>query len=243
MEVAWSQDGKQLLMWSVQNNTIVYVVNADGTNLLERKLDLQLFAIPQFSPDNSSMIFRGANASSSGLFEVKFDGLQVRLISPLVDDESGFAWSPDGSRLAYVEMDRTLGEARLVSEEIATGNKSVLATLPTPKGSGSSLPESANLSWSADGTSLVFEFGRSPTDRVIYLAHADGTEPIQLVTSAYAPTISADGNCLAYISNKQVFLLDLTDTITPPLLLADLPTGRSIAGFQMDKLQWSPKRP
>ena len=248
MEVAWSPDGKQLAIWSAQNNTIVYVVNVDGTDLIERKLDLQLFATPQFSPDNSSMIFYGADSSSSGLFEVKLDGLLIRLVSPLVEDESGFAWSPDRSQLAYIEMDRNLGEAHLVTEEIATGNKSVLATLPIPKGSGSSIPESANLSWSADGKPLVFELGRSPIDRAIYLAHTDGTELIQLVHSAYAPTISADGKCLAYISNKQVFLLDLTgisltSTTGTPVLLADLPVGQSIADFRLDKLQWRPGQP
>ena len=114
----------------------------------------------------------------------------------------------------------------------------VLATLPIPKGSGSSIPDVANLSWSRDGKVLVFEFGRSATDRVIYLANADGTGLVKLADSAYAPTLSATGDCLAYISNKQVYLLDLTSTHATPLFLADLPAGRSIADYRLDKLQW-----
>jgi Tol biopolymer transport system component len=245
MDAAWSRDGKQLLIWSSQNNTIMYLVNTDGTGLVEKQLDMQILATPQFAPDNESIIFYGANSSSDGLFEVMLDGLQTRMISDLVEDDSGFALSPDGSRLAYVEMDRELGEAHLVAQEIATGSKSVLATLPVPKGSGSSLPESANLSWSPDGKALAFEFGRYATDRVVYLAYADGTGLVKLVDSAYAPAISADGKCLAYISNKHVFLMDLssrllTSSATTPFLLSELPAGRGIPNFDQDKLQWRP---
>jgi Tol biopolymer transport system component len=244
-DAAWSRDGKQFVLWSSQNNSVVYLVNADGSGLVEKQLHMQIFSTPQFSPNNESIIFYGAGAASDGLFEVMLDGSQTRMISDLVEDESGFAFSPDDSRLAYIEMDRNLGEAQLVVEEIVTGSNVVLATLPIPKGTGSSIPESANLSWSQDGKALVFEFGRSQTDRAIYLAYADGTGLIKLADSAHAPAISADGRCLAYISNKQVFLLDLTNislTSTPgtPVLLADLPVGRAIADFRLDKLQWRP---
>jgi hypothetical protein len=48
---------------------------------------------------------------------------------------------------------------------------------------------------------------------------------------------------LVYISDKQVFLLDLTgissaSTSETPMLLADLPAGRPNADFRLDKLQW-----
>jgi len=244
MDAAWSHDGKQFLMWSIENNSIVYLLNVDGTGLVEKQLQVQMFATPQFGPDNESIIFYGADSSSAGLFEVMLDSSQARMISARVEDESGYALSPDGSRLAYIEMDRSLGEARIVSEEMATGGKDVIAILPIPKGSGSSLPESANLSWSSDGKTLVFDFGRGATDRAVYLAYVDSTGLIKVADSGHAPAISADGRCLAYISNKQVFLMDLSSTPSnsapTPVLLTDLPAGRAIADFRLDKLQWRP---
>jgi Tol biopolymer transport system component len=146
-------------------------------------------------------------------------------------------------------MDRSSGVAVLMVQDLETGAIiSLSESLPIPKGSGSSIPESANLSWAPDGKSLVFEFGRSASDRAIYLANANGTRLIKLANSAHAPAISADGRCLAYISDKQVFLLDLpgissTSTTITPVLLADLPAGRSNSDFRLDKLQWAPRQP
>ncbi|HET6822426.1 MAG TPA: hypothetical protein VFH34_07235, partial [Anaerolineales bacterium] len=67
---------------------------------------------------------------------------------------------------------------------------------------------------------------------------------IKVVESGYAPSISADGRCLAYINKKQVFLLDLSAIVDPtaatPILLADLPAGRGTPNTKQDKLQWRP---
>ena len=246
MGTSWSQDGKLLVMWSIQNNKVVYLLNANGIGFLERDLPVQIFETPHFTPGHESITFYGADSSlGDGLFQTMLNSSQTTMISNLVEDEGSFAWSPDGLRLVYIEMDRSMGEANLVVNKVDTGDKVVIANIPIPKGSGSSIPSSSNLSWSPDGKTLIFDFGRGMTDRAIYLVNADGTGQIKLVDSAYAPTISADGKCLAYISHKQVFLLDLTDvsvTSMPgtPILLADLPGGRSNADFRLDKLQWRP---
>ena len=246
MDAAWSRDGKQFVVWSTQNNKMLYLLNADGSGLVEKRLDMQIFSTPQFAPDGKSIIFYGADASSAGLFEVRLEDSHIRVISALVEDESAFAYSPDGSRLAYVAMDRVDSGAVLMVEDVET--RAIIAlpgSLSIPKGSGSSIPDAANLSWSADGKSLVFDFGRGANDRVVYLAHAAGTGLVKVADSAHSPSISADGKCLAYISNKKVYLLDVagvskSSITSTPLLLADIPVGRGIADYRLDKLQWRP---
>jgi Tol biopolymer transport system component len=223
----------------------VYLVNVEGGGLDELPLGMQAVMNPQFSPGDGSIIFLGADASSFGMFEVPLVGTRPRLVSDRVEDEGAFAWSADGSQLAYVEMDRDAGEARLIVTGSATKDGTVLATLPIPKGSGSSLPHIANLNWSPDGSMIVFEFGRNAVDRAIYLAFTDGRGLTKAVASAHAPAISADGNCLAYISDGQVFLMDLaivsaSSMPTTAVRLAELPAGRTVAEFQLDKLQWKP---
>jgi Tol biopolymer transport system component len=245
MNAAWSRDGRQLVMWSSQKNKILYLLNADGTGLVEKQLNVQIIGPPQFWPDGSSIVFYGTTPAATGLFEVILTGSEAVLINSSVESASSYALSPDGSQLAYMEYDRDTGEARLILEDLTTRELAILGTFAIPKGSGSSVPETANMSWSADGKSIVFDVGRGAYDRVIYLADVDGTALVKVVDAGYAPAISSDGKCLAYINEGQVFLKDLTtspssSTIQASILLSDLPTGRGIPHFKQDKLQWRP---
>lgn len=252
MGTSWSQDGKLLVTWSVQNNKALYLLITNGIGFVQRNLSVQIFETPQFTPGHESITFYGADPSlGDGLFQTMLNSSRTTnssgttMISDLVEDDGSFAWSPDGLRLAYIEMDRRLGAANLVVHKVDTGDTAVIASIPIPKGLGSSIPSSANLSWSSDGKSLVFDFGRSASDRAVYLAYSNGTGMIKVADSAHAPAFSADGNCLAYISDKKVFLLEvsgisLTSTTAIPWFLAELPAGRSIADYRLDKLQWRP---
>ena len=245
MDAAWSQDGKQFVIWSSQNNQVIYLLNADGSGLIEKQLDVHISGTPQFAPDGKSVVFFGANREAAGLFELNLESFQVMLINPSVKDPSGYAFSPDGSRLAYLEYDRDIGEARLLTADLASGERTILGTWDIPRNPGASLPDSANLSWSADGKFLVFDFGQYASERVIYLAPVDGSGLIKVVDSGYAPTISPDGKCLAFIEDNHVFVLDIHDIPFPsrtvtPLLLAELPAGRGPSNIKQDKLQWRP---
>lgn len=241
-DASWSSDGRHMVLWSSQNINTIYLLNTLGYGLIDAILDVQIFGAPQFAPNGRHIVFYGADASGAGLFITTQEDLQLpALVNRSVESESSFAFSPDGSLIAYMEYDHGKGEARLITTPYTNNVElRLLGTLPIPKGSGSSVPDTANLSWSQDGKFLVFEFGRGASDRAIYLANADGSGLVKLIESAYAPTISSDGNCLAYISNKQVFLLDLRNKAATPLLIADLPAGRSISDFRLDKLQWQP---
>jgi len=244
MDAVWSRDGRQLAMWSSQNNQVLYVLNAEGTEVVKKQLDVYIQGTPQFLPDGDGVVFYGSDSTSAGLFQMMLEDSEATLINPFVSGGSAYAFSPDDSSLAYMEYDQGTGEARLIAENLATGSRSVLGTLPIPKGSGSDLPDTANLSWSANSKSLVFDFGRNAADRAVYLAYTDGTGIIKVVETGYAPSISADGRCLAYINKKQVFLLDLSAIVEPtvatPILLADLPAGRGTPNTKQDKLQWRP---
>jgi Tol biopolymer transport system component len=249
-EFGWSRDAENFVAWSSQNNKLLYLINAAGTQVVEKRLgSVHILGLPLFWPDGSSVVFYGTDPTSIptsiGLFEMILANSDLAPIMPAVEDRSGYAFSPDGSQLAFMEYNRDVGEAQLYRLHLTTRDLVIVGNLPIPKGSGANVPETANLSWSADGNSLVFDFGRNAADRAIYLAKSDGTGMIKVVDSAYAPSISADGRCLAFISDKQVFLLDLAaaaahlETATP-ILLADLPAGRGTPDTKQDKLQWSP---
>ena len=149
MDVAWSRDGKRVLTWSVANPTVIYLINNAESTVTEFQRDQQIGSTPQFSPNDQSIIFYGLGPST-GLFEANLESGLVRLISALVEYDNSFAWSPDGSRLAYFEMRRTSGEAVLILQNPDGSNKSIIASLPIPKGHSSTIPDVAHLSWSSD---------------------------------------------------------------------------------------------
>ncbi len=240
MNGTWSRDGKQFVLWSLQENKVLYLLNSDGTGVIEKQLSIQILGTPHFAPDKESVVFYGADASSAGLFEVKLNGSEARLINPLVENESSFAFSLDGSQLAYMEYHRDIGEAQLWSEDLTTHEVTMLGKFPIAKGSGSSVPATANMSWSADGKSIVFDVGQVANDRVIYLAHTDDTDLTKIVDAGYAPAISNDGKCLAYMNDKQLFLLDPTAASRSSVFLADIPAGMGNPNYQLNKLQWQP---
>ncbi|HZW02520.1 MAG TPA: hypothetical protein VFF68_01235 [Anaerolineaceae bacterium] len=242
--VAWSHDGEQLLTWEIRNNSQIILFDLARNQVTKLDLPVQFIETPRFAPDDESILFLGATRSSAGLFRVSLTDLEPHLISAQVEDDRSFAWSPDGSRLAYVEMDRNLGEARLILEDSA--EKVTIGSLPVPKGLGSSLPSAANLSWSADGKSLIFDFGRQAASRLVYLAHADGSGLVTLAESAHAPALSPDGRCLAYIHDEQVFLIDVHAAVSSAylsasaMLVAEIPAGRGRSNIESDWLQWQP---
>jgi Tol biopolymer transport system component len=134
-------------------------------------------------------------------------------------------------------------ETRLIVED--QGSESVIAAVPFENAVPGSTVSSANLSWSPDGKFLVFEAGGKDSNSSIYLAYADGTGLIKLVEAGHEPAISADGNCLAYIQDQQVYLLNLAQLSLPmteaeSIWLAELPPGRGTLYVELERLQWKP---
>jgi Tol biopolymer transport system component len=100
---AWSHDGRQLVFWSYGFGVAI----SDLATGLHQRLYLNFpyvayGAKPSLSPDGKLILlntYPGVNAGVSDLLVLQVDGRIVRVLIP---NAHSAAWSPDGSRIAFV---------------------------------------------------------------------------------------------------------------------------------------------
>ena len=165
IQARWSPDGKQVAFTRVEADGVyssIWIVSADGT-------EAHLIAAggyaehPKWSPDGRWVAYQVQNAFGTGggrddttyeLWIVRPDGSGDRPLDasaenassqPFIGNGNGWAWSPDGKRIAFVynaDPDADLEKHVVAVLNIATGDKRVLTSGSYPV-------------WSPDGKSLV----------------------------------------------------------------------------------------
>lgn len=148
-----------------------------------------------WSPDGSMVAFtRMSGADGDGLYVAAADGTDQRR---LVESGGSPSWSPDGGRVAYIDLDPFAGGASLAVVDVETGETTELAT-----GVGS-------LAWSPDGERIAFITDSGfeeevPPPAVLRVVDADGSDPRTLDEGAFpfapAPSWSPDGTRLAFVA-------------------------------------------
>jgi TolB protein len=190
----WSPDGQQIAY--VDGTSVssavpsrfgsIFVMNADGTDanaLTEGRADTD----PDWSPNGREIAFtRGVHLSSPiegnediYLLELASGATRRLTRSPPGLYETAPAWSPDGSRIAFVRQTRTSefdGSVRvLVINRDGSGERLLLANQLF-----ASSPYS--LAWSPDGRTIAFETSSKIGCTSISVVEASGGSPRALTT-------------------------------------------------------------
>jgi Tol biopolymer transport system component len=149
---AFSPDGREILIAAgPESEARVHVATSDGTDF--RTMQTAMIAIePAWRPDGTEILFTGIGITlHEGLYAFDADTSVVR---PILEPRTGWhrgnaRWSPDGTRIAYVEwVDSDVMTARThVISADGTGDR--LLALPPY-----AFWEAFN-SWSNDGTRLI----------------------------------------------------------------------------------------
>ncbi len=129
--------------------------------------------------------YRLVVADSDGYGEQTLLALDEPIMSP--------AWSPDGSRLAYVSFER--GHASIYVQSLTTRQRTLLADFP----GSNSAP-----AWSPDGRQLALVLSRDGVAQ-LYVVHSDGSN-LHRITYDEAidtePSFLPDGQSLLFVSDR-----------------------------------------
>jgi Tol biopolymer transport system component len=169
---AWSPEGSRIVFASqvYAANADVYLMNEDGSSVLQLTKDEGDDTTPAWSPDGGRIAFLSNRDGNYNIYVMNADGSDAtHLTRDVAPDASGQpAWSPDGSRIAFAAyrngntdiyvMDADGSNVTRLTSEIGVDNEPA---------------------WSPDGSRIAF-VSNGDGDDDIYLMNADGSNLIQL---------------------------------------------------------------
>ena len=173
-EPAWSPDGSKIAFISYRTGLAqVWVMGADGSSPTQLTNDGNGGAIPQlvsWSPDGSRLAYTSFPNGHEQIFVMKADGSNRHNISNNNSDDSQPAWSPDGTKFAYLR-----GDTLSVMNADGTNQHTITTD-----------PKDNYPSWSPDGNQITFVKGSGSFSQV-WRANADGTSQVNISNTPNDP--------------------------------------------------------
>ena len=106
----WSPDGKKVAFFSNRSGKYdIWVVNSDGTGLIQLTNHAADDLYPTWSPDGKKIAFLSARSREVSIWMMNSDGSEQEQLTAGGNGDWGTAWSPDGKNILF-------GSARVSSQ-------------------------------------------------------------------------------------------------------------------------------
>lgn len=204
---SWSPDGTQIVFESFRDGNLeIYAVNADGSNTTRLTNAQDGDSNPVWAPNSNDIVFYTTRFGNSDLSLTSPTGSYATLTTNPGPDNNP-AWSPDGSRIAYLEFSGDLANICIIGRDGA--NQKCIS--PNPGNYQTPV-------WSPDGNWIAAVEGTSI--HIISVADGQVQELSQAGVEPHGiPAWSSDGLRLAFQasanSNMELFqVLILTNEFT-----------------------------
>jgi Tol biopolymer transport system component len=230
---AWSPDGHSLAYSSEgRDNTGVYKVDVDSGR--ERLIYDEYTALLSYSPDGRRMVFMSACDNHCDIFVMDADGENVRRLTHNGLFDMFPTWSPDSQEIAFMSNRDQFFELYVMD-----------ADCPSPVGECSRVTRLSDNRdfdgfpvWSPDGRKLLFSTDRNGNFDLYTVDVRCADKPGGCEQSArqltnqprrdLSPAWSADGREIAFISGRDVYVMDadgshlrhIMDDVLPDQFLA-----------------------
>jgi uncharacterized delta-60 repeat protein len=206
-EADWSPDGSQIVFRSDRStNDDIWLMNADGSGLIQLTFDAGFDSRPVWSPDGTQILFTSDRSGVDDIWIMNADGSgQINLTNNALGDDTAATWSPDGSQIAFKSNRDSNDEIYVMN---ADGSGQINITNNAAKDSGPS--------WSPDGTKILFVSDRG-TSTDVWVMDTDGSNPINLTNNPTSidsnASWSPDGSKIVFKSdrdggNTEIYVMD-----------------------------------
>ncbi len=210
----WSPDGGQIAFESDREdaNDEIYVMDADGDNVMRLTEDPATDWQPAWSPDGTQIAFVSERSGSEDIWIMNADGSDPTNLTQAETNCDEPAWSPDGRTIAFSQdVDGNWDLYLLDVEKALTGDSEGALTRLTDDPGVEARP-----AWSPDGRQMAFETDRTGNWE-IYVLDVDDPAASQVNVSRHA----ADDQAAHWVLTPPLSGLRVEDTAVLRLINSD----------------------